>query len=37
MLDSCAGLVKIADRRFGRTHLAIYGPNWAKKKSKSET
>ncbi|KAG6396006.1 hypothetical protein SASPL_142140 [Salvia splendens] len=37
MLDSCASLVKIADRRFGRTHLAIYGPQWAQKKSKSET
>ncbi|KAL6551525.1 hypothetical protein OROGR_007679 [Orobanche gracilis] len=37
MLDSYAGLVKIADRRFGRTHLAIYGPNWAKKKSKLDT
>lgn len=37
MLDSCACLVKIADRRFGRTHLAIYGPQWAQKKSKLET
>ncbi|KAL0343933.1 UNVERIFIED_CONTAM: putative rRNA methyltransferase YlbH [Sesamum angustifolium] len=36
MLDSYASLVKIADRRFGRTHLAIYGPKWAQKKSKSE-
>ncbi|XP_073057761.1 uncharacterized protein [Primulina eburnea] len=34
MLDSCGHLVKIADRRFGRTHLAIYGPTWAQKKSK---
>ncbi|KAG8384758.1 hypothetical protein BUALT_Bualt04G0151900 [Buddleja alternifolia] len=33
MLDSCASLVKIADRRFGRTHLAIYGPKWAQKKN----
>ncbi|GFP79293.1 putative rRNA methyltransferase ylbh [Phtheirospermum japonicum] len=33
MLDSYAGCVKIADRRFGRTHLAIYGPKWAQKKS----
>ncbi|KAL0377496.1 UNVERIFIED_CONTAM: hypothetical protein Sradi_3055100 [Sesamum radiatum] len=36
MLDSYASLIKIADRRFGRTHLAIYGPKWAQKKSKSE-
>ncbi|KZV45655.1 hypothetical protein F511_02315 [Dorcoceras hygrometricum] len=33
MLDSCGHLVKIADRRFGRTHLAIYGPTWAQKKN----
>ncbi|XP_021737883.1 uncharacterized protein LOC110704413 [Chenopodium quinoa] len=32
MLDSCGCLMKIADRRFGRTHLAIYGPKWAMKK-----
>lgn len=36
MLDSCGCLVKITDRRFGRTHLAIYGPKWAEKKRKSE-
>ncbi|TYI20634.1 hypothetical protein ES332_A07G252400v1 [Gossypium tomentosum] len=36
MLDSCGCLVKIKDRRFGRTHLAIYGPKWAQKKRKSE-
>lgn len=36
MLDSCGCLIKITDRRFGRTHLAIYGPKWAKKKRKSE-
>ncbi|KAK2647601.1 hypothetical protein Ddye_015090 [Dipteronia dyeriana] len=36
MLESCGCLVKIKDRRFGRTHLAIYGPEWAKKKRKSE-
>ncbi|CAK9170015.1 unnamed protein product [Ilex paraguariensis] len=36
MLDSCGSLAKIADRRFGRTHLAIYGPTWAQKKRKSE-
>ncbi|KAK7316379.1 hypothetical protein VNO77_35381 [Canavalia gladiata] len=32
MLDSCGSLVKITDRRFGRTLLAIYGPTWAQKK-----
>ncbi|XP_057521895.1 uncharacterized protein LOC130801946 [Amaranthus tricolor] len=32
MLDSYGGLLKVADRRFGRTHLAIYGPRWATKK-----
>ncbi|KAF8399374.1 hypothetical protein HHK36_015239 [Tetracentron sinense] len=36
MQDSCGCLVKIADRRFGRTHLAIYGPGWAQKKRKSD-
>ncbi|KAL3723219.1 hypothetical protein ACJRO7_035406 [Eucalyptus globulus] len=35
MLDSCGCLVKITDRRFGRTHLAIYGPKWSQKKRKS--
>ncbi|KAL3833194.1 hypothetical protein ACJIZ3_007930 [Penstemon smallii] len=35
MLDSCGCLLKIADRRFGRTHLAIYGPKWAQKKNKT--
>ncbi|XP_031383491.1 uncharacterized protein LOC116197474 isoform X2 [Punica granatum] len=35
MLNTCGCLVKIADRRFGRTHLAIYGPQWAEKKKKS--
>ncbi|PON59435.1 RNA methyltransferase [Parasponia andersonii] len=35
MLDSCGCLVKITDRRFGRTHLVIYGPKWAQKKRKS--
>ncbi|CAL1357870.1 unnamed protein product [Linum trigynum] len=34
MLDSCGCLMKITDRRFGRTHLAIYGPTWAQKKRK---
>ncbi|KAL8172361.1 hypothetical protein V2J09_024165 [Rumex salicifolius] len=37
MLDSCGCLTKIADRRFGRTHLAIYGPKWAEKKRKPKT
>ncbi|KAJ7975699.1 Methyltransferase [Quillaja saponaria] len=35
MLESCGCLVKITDRRFGRTHLAIYGPEWAQKKRRS--
>ncbi|GAU37115.1 hypothetical protein TSUD_279030, partial [Trifolium subterraneum] len=35
MLESCGHLVKITDRRFGRTLLAIYGPTWAQKKKKS--
>ncbi|PWA96827.1 methyltransferase [Artemisia annua] len=35
MLETCGCLVKIADRRFGRTHLAIYGPKWAQKKERS--
>ncbi|XP_050908889.1 uncharacterized protein LOC127122624 [Lathyrus oleraceus] len=35
MLESCGSLVKITDRRFGRTLLAIYGPAWAQKKRKS--
>ncbi|KAE9590395.1 putative 16S rRNA (guanine(966)-N(2))-methyltransferase [Lupinus albus] len=37
MLDSCGSLVKITDRRFGRTLLAIYGPKWAQKKRRSRT
>ncbi|AES74644.1 putative 16S rRNA (guanine(966)-N(2))-methyltransferase [Medicago truncatula] len=36
MLESCGPLVKITDRRFGRTLLAIYGPTWAQKKRKSK-
>ncbi|KAL8471490.1 hypothetical protein ACS0TY_028312 [Phlomoides rotata] len=36
MLDTCGCLVKIADRKFGRTNLAIYGPKWAQKKSKTD-
>lgn len=31
ILDSCGSLPKILDRRYGRTHLAIYGPKWALK------
>ncbi|KAL0014177.1 hypothetical protein SO802_001246 [Lithocarpus litseifolius] len=34
MLDSCGFLVKITERRFGRTHLVIYGPTWAQKNRK---
>lgn len=29
ILDSCAPLQKILNRRYGRTHVAIYGPEWA--------
>ncbi|KAJ8775006.1 hypothetical protein K2173_020010 [Erythroxylum novogranatense] len=36
MLESCGCLVKIKDRRFGRTHLAIYGPQWALKRRSPE-
>ncbi|XP_031488778.1 uncharacterized protein LOC116256528 isoform X2 [Nymphaea colorata] len=36
MQDSCGPLVKVADRRFGRTHLAIYGPTWSQKKRASK-
>ncbi|KAK1432832.1 hypothetical protein QVD17_09734 [Tagetes erecta] len=35
MLETCGCLVKLVDRRFGRTHLAIYGPKWAQKKGRS--
>ncbi|WOL11738.1 hypothetical protein Cni_G20502 [Canna indica] len=34
MADTCGHLTKIADRRFGRTNLVIYGPSWAEKKKK---
>lgn len=30
MPETCGPLVKIRDRRYGRTHVAIYGPSWAK-------
>ncbi|XP_078429893.1 methyltransferase [Wolffia australiana] len=36
MSDTCANLVKITDRRFGRTNLVIYGPSWAQKKRKPD-
>lgn len=29
ILGSCGSLSKILNRRYGRTHLAIYGPEWA--------
>ncbi|CAM0876080.1 unnamed protein product [Alopecurus aequalis] len=32
MPESCGNLIKIADRRFGRTNLLIYGPTWSEKK-----
>ncbi|KAK9054001.1 hypothetical protein SSX86_025076 [Deinandra increscens subsp. villosa] len=35
MHETCGCLVKLADRRFGRTHLAVYGPKWAEKKRRS--
>ncbi|KAF7802913.1 putative rRNA methyltransferase YlbH [Senna tora] len=37
MLDSCGCLVKITDRRFGRTLLAIYGPTLEEKKKASNS
>ncbi|CAN6454192.1 unnamed protein product [Victoria cruziana] len=36
MQDSCGPLVKVSDRKFGRTHLAIYGPTWSQKKRASK-
>ncbi|XP_062214674.1 uncharacterized protein LOC133915504 [Phragmites australis] len=35
MAESCGSLIKIADRRFGRTNLLIYGPTWSEKKRRS--
>uniref|UniRef100_A0A453HC68 16S rRNA (Guanine(966)-N(2))-methyltransferase RsmD n=1 Tax=Aegilops tauschii subsp. strangulata TaxID=200361 RepID=A0A453HC68_AEGTS len=32
MPESCGKLIKIADRKFGRTNLLIYGPTWSEKK-----
>lgn len=34
MAESCGKLIKIADRKFGRTNLLIYGPTWSEKKKK---
>ncbi|KAJ3673398.1 hypothetical protein LUZ60_006772 [Juncus effusus] len=34
MSETCGNLVQIVDRRFGRTNLLIYGPEWAQKKKK---
>ncbi|KAI5084869.1 hypothetical protein GOP47_0001038 [Adiantum capillus-veneris] len=31
IIEGCGPLVKILNRRYGRTHLAIYGPEWAAK------
>ncbi|MCO5607054.1 hypothetical protein L7F22_061246 [Adiantum nelumboides] len=31
IIDGCGPLVKILNRRYGRTYLAIYGPEWAAK------
>ena len=28
--DSMASLVQIKDTRYGQTHVAIYGPSWAR-------
>lgn len=35
MAESCGNLIKIADRRFGRTNLLIYGPTWSEKKRRT--
>ncbi|KAF3322921.1 rRNA methyltransferase YlbH [Carex littledalei] len=32
MPETCGHLIQIVDRRFGRTNLLIYGPEWAEKK-----
>uniref|UniRef100_A0A0C9RPJ3 TSA: Wollemia nobilis Ref_Wollemi_Transcript_5352_604 transcribed RNA sequence n=1 Tax=Wollemia nobilis TaxID=56998 RepID=A0A0C9RPJ3_9CONI len=37
MHDYCGSLVKIADRRYGRTYLAVYGPEWSRRKRQSES
>lgn len=36
MHDSCGSLVKIVDKRYGRTLLAVYGPEWSKKSRPSK-
>lgn len=30
MPEICGPLVRIRDRRYGRTHVAVYGPEWAR-------
>eukprot|EP00252_Welwitschia_mirabilis_P009495 TRINITY_DN22132_c0_g1_i1.p1 TRINITY_DN22132_c0_g1~~TRINITY_DN22132_c0_g1_i1.p1 ORF type:complete len:315 (-),score=52.00 TRINITY_DN22132_c0_g1_i1:305-1249(-) len=35
MNDHCGALSKIVDRRYGRTYLAIYGPEWSQKRKAS--
>ncbi|RLN43409.1 uncharacterized protein C2845_PM01G28950 [Panicum miliaceum] len=35
MAESCGNLIKVADRRFGRTNLLIYGPTWSEKKRRT--
>lgn len=37
MHDSCGSLVKIVDKRYGRTLLAVYGPEWSKKSRPSKS
>ncbi|XP_057824598.2 uncharacterized protein LOC131036670 [Cryptomeria japonica] len=37
MDDFCGPLVKIADKRYGRTYLAVYGPEWSRRKRQMET
>ncbi|KAH7295990.1 hypothetical protein KP509_26G002400 [Ceratopteris richardii] len=32
IIEGCGPLVKILNRKYGRTHLAIYGPEWATKR-----
>ncbi|KAJ4730496.1 Methyltransferase [Rhynchospora pubera] len=34
MPETCGHLIQIVDRRFGRTNLLIYGPQWAEKKKR---
>lgn len=37
MHDTCGSLVKIVDKRYGRTLLAVYGPEWSKKSRPSKS